>query len=126
MTFADYLDDLPSYIAAADLSISMGGYNTICEVLSAGVPARAVPRIFPRKEQYMRAQLLALRGLLRVILPNFLRPDYLAAVRAALESPRPRARQINLHGGERAAVFFSSLLRRRNHAEIRLCARSGT
>lgn len=40
---------------AADLVVSMGGYNTICEILSQGTPTLVVPRETPRKEQLIRA-----------------------------------------------------------------------
>jgi predicted glycosyltransferase len=44
--------------AAADLVVCMGGYNTICEVLSQGTVALIIPRETPRKEQLIRAQVL--------------------------------------------------------------------
>jgi predicted glycosyltransferase len=45
-------------LAAADLVVSMGGYNTVCEILSQGTPALIIPREVPRKEQLIRAQVL--------------------------------------------------------------------
>jgi predicted glycosyltransferase len=42
--------------AAADLVVSMGGYNTLCEILSQGTPSLVIPRETPRKEQLIRAQ----------------------------------------------------------------------
>lgn len=50
-------------IKAADLVISMGGYNTICELLTQGTPALIIPRETPRKEQLIRAERLQERGL---------------------------------------------------------------
>ena len=44
--------------AAADLVVSMGGYNTFCEIISQGTPALIIPREVPRKEQLIRAQVL--------------------------------------------------------------------
>jgi len=41
---------------AADLVVSMGGYNTICEILSQQTPSLIIPRETPRKEQLLRAQ----------------------------------------------------------------------
>lgn len=49
---------------AADLVISMGGYNTICEILSQCTPALIIPRETPRKEQLIRAERLKKEGLL--------------------------------------------------------------
>jgi len=51
-------------IAAADLVISMGGYNTICEILSQRTPALIIPRETPRKEQLIRAEKLTKQGLI--------------------------------------------------------------
>ncbi len=52
---------------AADLVISMGGYNTICEILSQETPALIIPRETPRKEQLIRAKRLKGQGLLDYI-----------------------------------------------------------
>ncbi len=54
-------------IGAADLVISMGGYNTVCEILSQQTPALIIPRETPRKEQLIRAQKLAERKLMDFI-----------------------------------------------------------
>lgn len=43
---------------AVDLVISMGGYNTICEILTQQTPALIIPRETPRQEQLIRAQCL--------------------------------------------------------------------
>lgn len=51
-------------IAAADLVISMGGYNTLCEILSQQTPALIIPRETPRKEQLIRAEKLTAQGLI--------------------------------------------------------------
>jgi predicted glycosyltransferase len=45
-------------IQAADLVISMGGYNTICEILTQQTPALIIPRESPRTEQLIRARCL--------------------------------------------------------------------
>ncbi len=54
-------------IAAADLVISMGGYNTLCEILSQRTPALIIPRETPRKEQLIRAEKLTGQGLIDYI-----------------------------------------------------------
>lgn len=54
-------------IGAADLVISMGGYNTICEILSQHTPALIIPRETPRKEQLIRAEKLTEQGLIDYI-----------------------------------------------------------
>ena len=47
--------------------ISMGGYNTFCEVLSFDKPAVIVPRTVPRLEQYIRACRAEELGLVKMI-----------------------------------------------------------
>ena len=54
-------------MAAADLVVSMGGYNTICEILTQQTPALIIPQETPRKEQLIRARRLKGKGLLDFI-----------------------------------------------------------
>jgi predicted glycosyltransferase len=49
--------NMEKLLAAADLVVSMGGYNTICELLSLGTLPLIVPRDTPRKEQLIRAKI---------------------------------------------------------------------
>lgn len=92
--FLDFTSDLPSYLNAADAVVSMGGYNSVCEILALGKPAIIVPRTEPRKEQLIRARMLAGRGLLQMIHPNDLTPGRLIAATndllatSAVERPR--------------------------------------
>lgn len=58
---------LEEMMKAADLVISMGGYNTCCEILTQKTPALIIPREWPRKEQLIRATRLKDRGLLDFI-----------------------------------------------------------
>lgn len=55
---------LEELIKAADLVISMGGYNTVCELLTQQTPALVIPRETPRQEQLIRAQCLKNEGLI--------------------------------------------------------------
>jgi predicted glycosyltransferase len=54
-------------LAAADLVVCMGGYNTVCETLSQGTVSLLIPRETPRKEQLIRAQFLHGRQLVDFI-----------------------------------------------------------
>jgi len=81
----DFLPDVPALLALCTTSVSMGGYNTVCEVVSAGKPALLVPRIQPRAEQLLRASALENLGLVSVLHPSELSPRSLdAGVRALL------------------------------------------
>ncbi len=48
---------------AADLVVSMGGYNTVCEILSQKTPSLIIPRETPRREQLLRATAFGRQGL---------------------------------------------------------------
>ncbi|MEN8190488.1 MAG: glycosyltransferase [Thermodesulfobacteriota bacterium] len=55
---------LEELMGAADLIVSMGGYNTVCEILSQQTPALIIPRETPRLEQLIRAEKLKEKGLI--------------------------------------------------------------
>lgn len=50
--------------------VSMGGYNTFCEILSYDKRALVIPRMAPRKEQLFRAIRAQEFGLLKVLIPD--------------------------------------------------------
>lgn len=58
------VDDLPYHLRHAAAVVSMGGYNTVCEIMSTTVPALIVPRTEARQEQRIRAASLAAAGYL--------------------------------------------------------------
>lgn len=74
----DYRADFPDFLELADVCVSMGGYNTICETAAFGRPAVVVPRVEPRLEQLIRCELLEKHGLLTTIHPKKLSADRLA------------------------------------------------
>lgn len=73
----EYIDDMMSYMNAADTVVSMGGYNTICELLTLGKRAIVVPRVKPVEEQRIRAERMATLSIFRTILPDTLTPAVL-------------------------------------------------
>jgi predicted glycosyltransferase len=110
VSFVDFEPDLSSRYAAADLVISMAGYNTVCELLSWALPAVLVPRHEPVGEQLLRARLLAARGLFHLIEPGGLRPDrLLATVLSALQAP-PAPTPLDLDGLPRIRQRVRALL----------------
>ena len=68
---------LEELMQAADLIISMGGYNTVCEILTQKTPALIIPRETPRKEQLIRARCLQARKLIDYIPWNDVTPQLL-------------------------------------------------
>ena len=73
----EFTDDLMSYMDASDVVVSMGGYNTICEILSLRKRAVVVPRVHPTQEQLLRAERLSERGWLAMLHPQQLTPQRL-------------------------------------------------
>jgi predicted glycosyltransferase len=62
----------------------MGGYNTLSEAVSLGMPTLCVPRAQPRREQLIRARSFARLDLLRLVEPELLDPALLRREVAAL------------------------------------------
>ena len=67
ITFDSRLEVL---MANSSCVVSMGGYNTFCEILSYDKPALVIPRTEPRKEQLVRALRAQDLGLLKVLIPD--------------------------------------------------------
>jgi predicted glycosyltransferase len=77
-------------MAAADLVISMGGYNTLCEVISQGTLSLVIPRETPRTEQLIRARAFRQQGLIDYIPWNDLSTRQLRTkIDALLANPDP-------------------------------------
>lgn len=86
-------------LARAERIIAMGGYNTVCEVLSYEKRALIVPRVEPRTEQLIRAERLAALGLIDMLRPEEMSPDRLSEWLARDLGPPPRAHSlIRLNG----------------------------
>lgn len=70
VTIFDFSPDVPALLELSTASVSMAGYNTACEVVSAGKPALLVPRTAPRDEQWLRASAFESAGLASVLHPD--------------------------------------------------------
>jgi predicted glycosyltransferase len=73
----DFSDAMGREIATADLVIAMGGYNSVCEILSYRKRAIIVPRSVPVREQRIRAEAMDALGLIRMIPIERLTPERL-------------------------------------------------
>jgi len=98
--------DFPALLAQARLSISQAGYNTVLEVLAAGVPAVVVPFAGGGEtEQGLRANVLGERGAMTVLPEAALTPAALAeAMRRALAAAsRAADLRLDLNGMAKTA-----------------------
>ncbi|HWM59592.1 MAG TPA: glycosyltransferase [Pseudonocardia sp.] len=107
------LTNVPTYIAAADLVVSMAGYNTTVEILRSGRPGLLVPRSGPSAEQRLRADLFGARGWVRWLDPERLDRDAVAGAvtRALADTAEPDPRPApDLCGSAVAAAALIGLV----------------
>ena len=115
--FVSSVDDLTGYVAAADVVVSMGGYNSVCEILSLRRPAVLVPRVEPRTEQLVRARALTKLGLVSMIHPDELSPArLLTEIDALLAGSEASGARPALDGLGRTAHELGELLSPRRAA----------
>jgi predicted glycosyltransferase len=106
--------DFTTLLARCRLSISQAGYNTVMELLAAGPPAVVVPfAAGQEREQTLRAELLARRGLLTVVEEAGLDGERLARAIARALEPAPNAGAsltLKLDGADTTARKLRQLL----------------
>lgn len=97
MTIERFTDRFPAWLEAADLSISMAGYNTCMNLVQAGIPALVYP-FQQNNEQRLRAKRLGRKAPIIIIDETDLTPHLLAKkIAEQLEQPRMAA-DIKLNG----------------------------
>jgi len=108
----EFIPEPAALIQRADRVISMGGYNTMCEVLSFEKHALIVPRVSPKPEQFIRAQRMQELGLVEMLHPSKLNPraitDWLAR---DVGSPPPSRSRIDFGGLKRISGLLEELLK---------------
>jgi predicted glycosyltransferase len=67
VTVLDFESQIETIMVRATAIVSMGGYNTFCEILSFDKRALLVPRSRPRREQHIRAARAAELGLVDML-----------------------------------------------------------
>ena len=102
--------DLPSMMAAARLSISQAGYNTVLDLLAAGPRAVLVPfAATGETEQTQRCGLLESAGVAVVVPEQGLTAERLAAaIETALDRPAPRF-TVAMDGAAETAQLLKAL-----------------
>ena len=128
-----FSDDMMSLIGSADVALTMGGYNTVCELLTSGRRGVIVPRCEPGLEQLIRAERMAQHGLLRMLSPHALSPSALVAEVQhqfdALERSEPLPRLKAMHGLDRVAQALRTLVgldEERSTLPMRILSRPGS
>ncbi|MDP9177184.1 MAG: hypothetical protein M3O61_05840 [Gemmatimonadota bacterium] len=128
VTVRNHLADLPSAMAAADLVVAMGGYNTSAEIMSTGARSVLVPRTWRAgehgsrgrsgvdAEQHVRASGLAQLGLVTALEAEELTSKTLgrAMTRALAQPRRNGSSRLDLNGASCVADHLLALARERD------------
>lgn len=103
--FLDFSNDLLGLMAAADLVVSMGGYNTICEIVSLRRRAIVIPRVRPTEEQLIRMERLAPLNCFLALHPDRLTVEQMAeAIERQLTATIDEATWARLDLGAQAVI----------------------
>lgn len=107
ITIDRFTEHFPEWLEAADLSISMAGYNTCMNLVQAGIPALVYP-FKQNREQQLRAERLSKKVPITIVEETDLTPHHLAkAMRQQLENSRLSS-TINVDGAEETARKLQS------------------
>jgi predicted glycosyltransferase len=113
VAFRRFVPGISRAFASADALVSMGGYGTLVEAVSSGLPTICVPRVRPRREQLIRAREFGRLGLLSLVEPQRLSAEVLRReIKAALTGGAEVAAHngsIDLEGAQRAALHLRAL-----------------
>jgi predicted glycosyltransferase len=112
ITIRRYTTHLIDYLNRADLSISLGGYNTTMNILKTGVRSLVYPAASEEQvgEQTSRATLLAALGVLDLLQPEDLVGDRLAEKILTSLDRKPVAHAFDLQGAEKSVLRLKQLL----------------
>lgn len=113
VTLVPFCADLVDYLRAADVVVTMGGYNAVCEAVGVGKRPVVVPRSPGAGEQEIRARRFADLGLVTMLHPSDLGPDRLRrAVETELERGTTPPRRLDFGGAERIGDILAAALGR--------------
>jgi predicted glycosyltransferase len=119
VTLERYTPDLPGYLRHTDLSISMAGYNTIMDILSAGVRSLVYPVTGNKDdEQLARASKLASMRVLGVLGDDQLQPTKMAEEIVATLRNKPVRILFNGAGAANSAAAIKKALSRREQTFV--------
>jgi predicted glycosyltransferase len=113
LSIVDHHEEPETLLDRAHRVVTMGGYNSLMEVLSFRIPALVIPRVAPREEQRIRAEAFSRLGLVEVALPDEVNGE---RIRSWLERsvPRPDPRAVLDMGGlERVSDAVARMLHTR-------------
>lgn len=102
----NFVSDSFSVFSSSEAVISMGGYNTMTELVSMGKKTVILPRVKPRKEQLIRAQVFKENNLCDYIAPDELNEDNLLSKIKDVISKEQTNTDFKARGLEQFKDFF--------------------
>jgi predicted glycosyltransferase len=107
----DFVHEPTFLLERADRIVAMGGYGTTCEILSFEKHALIVPRVRPRREQFIRAERLAQLGLVEIVHPDQVSPERISEwLSRELGAPPPARSRLDFDGLGRVPQLVEELL----------------
>jgi len=105
------VEDLTSFWVNARLSISSGGYNTLMELISSGIPAIVSPyRNESNSEQEIRSNYLSKKGLIKTMFYENMDEEQISyTVRKALNF-QPSNYDVNLKGSSKTREILENII----------------
>jgi predicted glycosyltransferase len=108
----NFIKEPTMLVERAERVIAMGGYNTVCEVLSFKKRSLIVPRTKPRREQIIRAERLRNLGLIDLLEGEHLSPSALTEWMARDLPPLQTDIKLNMGGLDRLPELAGEVLGR--------------
>lgn len=109
ITVDRFTDSFPDWLAEADLSISMAGYNTSMNILQTGVPALVLP-FMQNREQTLRAQKLSEKVSISLLTQDDLEANKLSLKMFQQLKKRAEKNTIALDGADESSKIINSIL----------------
>ena len=107
-----YRLEFPQMLRRCRVSVSQAGYNTVLDILAARAPAVVAPFASEREtEQQLRAERLAMRGVLELVPETDLTPVRLARSIERATKRGPRVISVDTGGAHRSARLIANLIR---------------
>jgi predicted glycosyltransferase len=111
----EFVSDPERLLERAQSVVTMGGYNSVCELLAREKRALIVPRVSPRAEQLIRARRLQSLGLAQMLHPAELTPaalgDWLHGEPRTPAAAGSVRQQIDFNGLERLPRLVTEAVR---------------
>lgn len=114
-----YTSSLRIQMTHAALSLSMAGYNTVMDIISAGVPALVLPVTSNEdREQSIRAAALEKLGVVGIVRREDLKPEQLAVEIVRALEVTPNRLSLNFQGARNTTRMLTEFIRRRKEAGL--------